>query len=54
MVDVVIIGAGAAGLFAAVSAINKGYKVLVLEKMAVLQRKRTLFYSTKIFLIVFG
>lgn len=33
MADVIIIGAGAAGLFAAVSAINSGYKVLILEKM---------------------
>ncbi len=39
MVDVVVIGAGAAGLFAAVSAINKGYKVLVLEKMAYAGKK---------------
>ena len=39
MADVIIIGAGAAGLFAAVSAINSGYKVLVLEKMAYAGKK---------------
>lgn len=33
MYDVVIIGAGAAGMMAAVSALENGYKVLLLEKM---------------------
>ncbi len=39
MYDVIIIGAGAAGLMAAVSAIENGYKVLVLEKMAYAGKK---------------
>lgn len=33
MYDAIIVGAGAAGLMAAVSAINNGYKVVVIEKM---------------------
>lgn len=39
MYDVIIIGAGAAGLMAAVSATANGFKVLVLEKMAYAGKK---------------